>query len=94
MKERKFRMVAGCKTNGTTDFQLGNICSDPECGSCSRFTRLFKEEVERQVKEFENKPEIEPISPLNKGSMPYKGGLKREHIKEAAEYLFRNQDKK
>lgn len=86
MKERKIKILAGCKTNGTTDFQLGNICSDPECYSCSNFQKAFKEEVEKWG---------EPtICPLSKSKVLPDGGIKLSHIREAVEYVFRNQDKK
>lgn len=49
--QRRFKILTGCKTNGTTDLELGNICSDPECISCTRFKKAFKEEA----KKWENK---------------------------------------
>jgi hypothetical protein len=51
MKVRKIKIITGCKTYGTTDLQLHNLCGDPECKSCSRFIKLFKEEVNKQISE-------------------------------------------
>lgn len=44
--QRKFKILAGCKTFGTTDLKT-RICNDPECGPCSTFNKLFKEEVKK-----------------------------------------------
>jgi hypothetical protein len=51
-KERKIKVLAGCKTNGWTDFKPGNICRDPECPSCTTFTKLFKEESSEKIEEY------------------------------------------
>lgn len=44
---RKFKLLTGCKTNGFTDLELENLCTDPECLSCSNFRRLLKEEADK-----------------------------------------------
>lgn len=85
MKERKIKILAGCRTNGVTDFQLGNICSDPECYSCSNFHKAFKEEVEKWEA---------TIPPLDeKKTVVYDKPFTRESIREAVEYVFRNHEK-
>jgi hypothetical protein len=45
--ERKIKMITGCKTNGWTDLEIGNICSDPECPSCGMFHKLLEEEAKK-----------------------------------------------
>lgn len=86
MKERKIKILAGCRTNGVTDFQLGNICSDPECYSCSNFHKALEEEV----KKWES-----PIIPsLDEETVVYDRPFTRESIREAVEYVFRNQEDK
>lgn len=93
MSERKMKIIAGCKTYGTTDLELGNICSDPECGTCSNFLRIFKESVDKQAEELKNQdctiPKLDPEKRVKyerpKGIRPTK-----EEIREAAEYVFRN----
>jgi hypothetical protein len=42
--ERKIEMITGCKTNGWTDLEIGNICTDPDCPSCSMFHKMLAEE--------------------------------------------------
>lgn len=43
--KRVFKVFTGCKTYGITNLELGNICNDPECLSCSSFIKAFKEAI-------------------------------------------------
>ena len=44
-EKRVFKILTGCKTNGITDLEFGNICSDPECTSCSTFRKALNKEI-------------------------------------------------
>jgi hypothetical protein len=41
--KREFKIITGCRTNGLTDLQIGNICSDPLCVNCSSFIKAVEE---------------------------------------------------
>jgi hypothetical protein len=47
-EKRVFKILTGCKTNGITNLEFGNICSDPTCYSCSNFRKLIEEEFKKE----------------------------------------------
>lgn len=47
--KRTFKIRTGCKTNGWTDLEIENLCSDPKCTSCSSFRRALQEEINKQL---------------------------------------------
>lgn len=55
--ERKMKLVSYCKgVNGAKEYSgsFFNLCSHPECNNCRKFESMFKEEVDKQLKELGN----------------------------------------
>lgn len=56
-KDREFKILAGCKTYGTTDLKT-RICNDPECTPCHTFNEAMKKHAQQwadeQIKNHKN----------------------------------------
>lgn len=50
-KGRQFKILTGCTTAGWTDLELENLCTDPECTSCSSFRKLLLKEINKNNEE-------------------------------------------
>lgn len=93
--ERKIKMVTYCKTFGTTDYTLGNLCSDTECRNCSEFRKLLKEEMQKQITNLSdvNAPGITGNVFVDEEFKPFLQSYKninKSQIEEAVKYVFRN----
>lgn len=49
-KGREFKILAGCKTYGTTDLKT-RICQDPECKPCHTFNEAMKKHAQQWADE-------------------------------------------
>lgn len=59
-EERRMVLGMGCRTYGSVIYNSHNPldtkwCADPECSNCVNFYKSIKEEVERQIKESNDK---------------------------------------
>lgn len=57
MTERKIKAYRGCSTFGLYPF--GEYCNNEKCSECNEhmleFSKLFKEEVEKQINKYKRK---------------------------------------